>query len=372
MFLEQVVTQLLEHLPLAPEEVPAALDLCAAPGGKSTHLRSLLPDESLLVANEVIRSRAHILCENLTKWGHPGTVITRNDPADFGALPSCFDLILTDVPCSGEGMFRKEPAALEAWSTQNVLLCQQRQRRIVADVWPSLKPGGLLIYSTCTYNTAENEENIRWICRELGAEAVALEVPDEWHLTGNLLSGESFPVYRFFPHLTRGEGFFLAVVRRHSPIPAQSATPPSASRRTKEQSHPMSRPWLQQPAEYEWVLRGTRYTARLRRHRALTEQLERSLHVLQAGVEVGEVKGKDLVPSHALAMSSALCPDAFEHIPLDGAQATAYLRREALVLPPDAPSGYLLVTHQGVPLGFVKNIGNRANNLYPSEWRIRM
>lgn len=173
-----------------------ARPLCRS-GRKSTHARSVLPEGSLLVANEVIRNRSQILAENLTKWGHPDVVVTNNDPADFSALPSFFDVILTDVPCSGEGMFRKDPVAVEEWSPENVEICWQRQRRIIADVWPSLKPGGILIYSTCTYNTKEDEENVRWIQQEFGAESLAVDIREEWNITGNLLCGESASVYHF-------------------------------------------------------------------------------------------------------------------------------------------------------------------------------
>lgn len=207
MFVEQVLRQ---HV----TKPVVMLDLCAAPGGKSTHARSVLPEGSLLVANEVIRNRSQILAENLTKWGHPDVVVTNNDPADFSALPSFFDVILTDVPCSGEGMFRKDPVAVEEWSPENVEICWQRQRRIIADVWPSLKPGGILIYSTCTYNTKEDEENVRWILQEFGAESLAVDIREEWNITGNLLCGESASVYHFFPHKTKGEGFFLSVLRK--------------------------------------------------------------------------------------------------------------------------------------------------------------
>lgn len=208
MFVEQALKQYMG------EEPVVMLDLCAAPGGKSTHIRSLLPDNSLLIANEVIRNRSQILAENLTKWGHPDVVVTNSDPSDFTPLEDFFDVILTDVPCSGEGMFRKDPVAISEWSPENVEICRQRQRRIIADIWPCLKPGGILIYSTCTYNTKENEENIRWIRDEFGAEVLPLDVAEEWNITGNLLQGESFPVYRFLPHKTQGEGFFLAVLRK--------------------------------------------------------------------------------------------------------------------------------------------------------------
>lgn len=159
------------------------------------------------MANEVIRNRSQILAENLTKWGHPDVVVTNNDPSDFSRIGSFFDVILADVPCSGEGMFRKDPGAIEEWSPENVEICWQRQRRIITDIWPCLKPGGILIYSTCTYNTREDEENIAWIRQEFGAEPLPLTVPEEWNITGGLLVGADAPVYRFLPHKTQGEGF---------------------------------------------------------------------------------------------------------------------------------------------------------------------
>ena len=208
MFVEQVLRNYTADTPLR------MLDLCAAPGGKSTHARSVLPAGSLLVANEVMRNRSQILAENLIKWGYPEVVVTNNDPSDFTQLTAYFDVILTDVPCSGEGMFRKDPVAIDEWSVENVETCWQRQRRIIKDIWPALKPGGILIYSTCTYNTLENEENVQWIIDNFGAEVLSIPTPDEWNITGNLLTGADFPVYRFIPSRTRGEGFFLAAIRK--------------------------------------------------------------------------------------------------------------------------------------------------------------
>lgn len=321
MFIEQAIGQCVDRRPVV------ALDLCAAPGGKSTHLRSLLAEGSLLVANEVIRNRSRILSENLVKWGHPDVMVTNNDPADFKKLEGLFDLIVADVPCSGEGMFRKDPGAVEEWSLENVEICWQRQRRIIADIWPALKPGGVLIYSTCTYNTKENEENIRWITEEFGAEVLVVDVPSEWNITGNLL-GEEFPVYRFLPHKTLGEGFFLAALRKADGDSRYFSDPKAT--------------------------------------------LRKSLRVVQDfGVETGQQKGKDIIPSHAEAVSITLQEGKYSAYELTYEQAIAYLRKEAIVLPADTPRGHLLVTYKQVPLGFVKNIGNRANNLYPQEWRIR-
>ncbi len=379
MFVEQALRQYMSTAPVV------ALDLCAAPGGKSTHVRSLLPEGSLLVANEVIRNRSQILAENLTKWGHPDVVVTNNDPADFAPLTSFFDVILTDVPCSGEGMFRKDPVAVSEWSPENVDVCWQRQRRILSDIWPCLKPGGLLVYSTCTYNTKEDEENIRWMRDTFGAEILPLDIPADWNITGNLLAGEDFPVYRFLPHRTRGEGFFLALLRKSEqeeegleenfqPSRRKSATScgkkKQASAISKEQLA-LVRRWLLSPDDYELSVVGTSVTAFPKAYLSELSSLQQSLRVIQSGVPLAEAKGKDLIPHHALAMSRLLCTDAFSREEVTYEQAIAYLRKEAIVLSAAAPRGYVLLTYKDVPLGFVKNIGNRANNLYPQEWRIR-
>lgn len=379
MFVEQALRQYMGTDPVV------ALDLCAAPGGKSTHVRSLLPEGSLLVANEVIRNRSQILAENLTKWGHPDVVVTNNDPADFSPLTAFFDVILTDVPCSGEGMFRKDPVAVSEWSPENVDVCWQRQRRILSDIWPCLKPGGLLVYSTCTYNTKEDEENIRWMRDTFGAEILPLDIPADWNITGNLLAGEDFPVYRFLPHRTQGEGFFLALLRKpeqeeegleenFQPSRRKSAAScgkkKQASAISKEQLA-LVRRWLLSPDDYELSVVGTSVTAFPKAYLSELSSLQQSLRVIQSGVSLAEAKGKDLIPHHALAMSCLLCTDAFSREEVAYEQAIAYLRKEAIVLSAAAPRGYVLLTYKDVPLGFVKNIGNRANNLYPQEWRIR-
>lgn len=390
MFVEQVLRQYVT-------KPVVMLDLCAAPGGKSTHARSVLPEGSLLVANEVIRNRSRILAENLTKWGHPDVVVTNNDPADFSSLPSFFDVMLADVPCSGEGMFRKDPTAIEEWSPGNVEICRQRQRRIIADSWPSLNPGGILIYSTCTYNTKEDEENVRWIQREFGAEPLALKIGESWNITGNLLpdepiataSFEKIPAYHFFPHKTKGEGFFLAALRK-PPTTEETATAFSCSKdkaAKKKERKGRTLPWLvskehlsiaenwlneEKSAEYELSVEETRIQAFPQQYSGELTAMKQNLKIISAGVTVGEVRGKDLIPGHALAMSAALLrTGAFAREDITYEQAIAYLRKEAIALPTTAPRGYVLLTYRNIPLGFVKNIGNRANNLYPQEWRIR-
>lgn len=361
MFVGEAVRQLLSSPALT-------LDLCAAPGGKSTHLLSVLPAGSLLVGNEVIRSRSCILAENITKWGIPDCVVTNNDPKDFGALRELFDLIVADMPCSGEGMFRKDPAGREEWSVANVRHCAARQRRIIHDVWDALKPGGLLIYSTCTFNTEENEENIAYIAETFGAETVPLDVPSEWGVCG-ALSG-TLPLYRFFPHRTKGEGFCLAVLRK----PGEEE---HATRRKLRQKHipqpipAQAKEWLTEPEAYHFERIGDMVRGIPSAYRETVQLLGEQLHVLSAGVTIGEVKGKDVLPSPALAFSTAIRRNAFVYVDVSREEAIRYLQNEALTLPGDVPRGFTLVTYRDVPLGFVKNLGTRANNLYPNEWRIR-
>ena len=297
-----------------------ALDLCAAPGGKSTALRSVLPDEWLLVSNEPIRKRAQILNENMEKWGHPNCLVTNNYPQDFlrSGLKETFDLILCDVPCSGEGMFRKDPAAISEWSPQNVERCWQLQRQIVGDIWPCLRSGGVMIYSTCTFNTKENEENVKWILENFDAELIVIPTLPDWGICGSLLEGFDAPVYRFIPGLTRSEGLFVAVLRKKGDEEDRGGT-----KKTK----------------------------------AITTALAR-LNKMESS-------------PCAEALSTTFDPSRHTVVELDYNTAIAYLRREAIVLPPDTPRGIVVVTYQGHPLGIAKNIGSRANNLYPREWAIK-
>lgn len=365
MFLEQAIKTHV-HAPVC------CLDLCAAPGGKSTHLISLLPEGSLLVSNEVIRTRSHILAENTVKWGNPNVIVTNNDPEDIGRLTHLFDVIVTDVPCSGEGMFRKDPESIQEWSEVNVKLCASRQRRILHDVWDALKPGGLLIYSTCTYNTEENEENINFIVQELGAEALFIPTQDEWQITGALK--HNHPVYRFFPHRTKGEGFFLAALRKAD---APVETIRSHAKNKKEKGKPVPlipsvvKEWLNAPSSFEFEMQGSYIQAIPTLHLPVYRLIADSLKIVSAGIRLCEIKGKDLIPEHHLALSTALNKEAFLTTSLNWDDAIRYLRKEALFLPDDTPKGYVLVTYNTFPLGFVKQLGNRANNLYPQEWRIR-
>ena len=348
------IGELFRHaFPQAKRESLRVLDLCAAPGGKSTHLVSLLSPDSLLVSNEVMRQRAAILADNLTLWGQPNVMVTNNDPSDFDRLPGYFDLMLADAPCSGEGMFRKDETAIAEWSPDTVQLCAARQRRILADSWPALRPGGTLIYSTCTFNHLEDEDNTDWICRELGGECLSQR--------------------HFLPGTDRGEGFYCSLIRKNGdavrkPLrTVRSKTPADAPAKEAER--------LLLPG---CTLRDkvTRDGARLLKAfpEALSEEMEalaRQLSVLRSGTAVATVKGRDLVPEADLAYATVFNREAYPAVELDRETALRYLAHEALSFP-ERPKGYLTLCFEGLPLGFIKNLGNRSNTLHPLSRRIRM
>lgn len=368
MFLEQAIRSWVK-------EPVIALDLCAAPGGKSTHMASLIPTGSLLVSNEVIRTRANILSENIIKWGNPAVMVTNNDPAEIGMINDFFDIIITDVPCSGEGMFRKDKTAITEWSAANVKLCAERQQRIIADIWPSLKPGGLLVYSTCTYNTLENEENIHWIEETFGAETLPIPIESSWNI--DQAKKYTSPVYRFWPHRVNGEGFFMAILRKPDTYEKSSAKKTSFKNKGKQSILPekaltVVHSWLDSPEKFRIIFENGNIFAVPAENLPQVSFLKEKLKCLHYGIRIGEIKGKDIIPGHSLAMSTHLNTNAFPQLEVDKETAITYLRKEALFnLPPDCPKGYVLITYQSKPLGFAKNIGNRANNLYPQEWRIR-
>lgn len=362
-YVQEASSMFLEHALRSVVHGPVRmLDLCAAPGGKSTLAASVLEEGSLLVANEIQRGRARILAENLIKWAHDGVMVTSNSPLQIGNSGLQFDVMLTDVPCSGEGMFRKDDEAVADWSPAAVDMCVARQREILTDVWPALKPGGYLIYSTCTFNVHEDEENVQWIASELGAKPVALDVPAEWNISG-ACKGFDLPVYHFFPHRTRGEGFFLAVLQKDGDASAAWKSVPV----TRECSE--CREWIKDGYSLEMDCGSV--IARPKALAADMKAVQSKLYALVKGTEVAVSKGKDLQPAHALALSAALSPTAFRQVDLDLQQALDYLHGDALRLPTDVRD-YVLLRFGGAPLGFVKNLGNRANNLYPQEWRIRM
>lgn len=355
----QLLDAVLQALDLPEQAV--VLDLCAAPGGKSTLIASHLNSNGLLVSNEVIHQRAKVLKENLTKWGAPNTIVTNNDPADFARVPHTFDCIVVDAPCSGEGMFRKDHAARDEWSQNNVDLCSARQRRIVMDVWDSLKPGGFLVYSTCTFNAQENEENIAWFARELDAEIVALPLafakPDRTN-TG----------WYALPNELDTEGFYLSVLQKR-----EGHSPRSKPVKNQQLSFVKDTAFLQPfltPADW-LILQWQDFVFALPpAFQELAFQLHQQLRVIKLGTELGETTRKGLLPNEALALNPFVRSNAIPRLELTRDEALAYLHGDTFSIP--GTHGFQLMAFQQEPLGWIKHLGNRFNNLYPKEWRIRM
>ena len=378
MFLSHVVNTLVgdSAAPLL------ALDACAAPGGKTTALIDALPDGSVVVANEYVPKRAAILKENIIKWGYPGVVVTRDDTARIARACRDFDVVVADVPCSGEGMMRKDKTAVEQWSPSLVDECVARQREIVVNLWDAVVPGGYLIYSTCTFNRKENELMVEHMVRDIGAESVRIQVEPDWNITPGI--DTSCHCYRFLPGLTRGEGLFMAVLRKpgeaergkglgrggKKPAGKKASRRPSAAAVNVRDVAAAAGKWLSRDGGYELTVDEGRVNAVPGNMSALSCALSERLNVIHHGVCVGEIKGGAIIPSQSLAMSQALSIDAFPRVELSREAALDYLRREALTLPDGTPKGFVLVCYESYPLGFVKNLGSRANNLYPSEWRV--
>lgn len=360
MFIYHVIKSLI-HEPVM------YLDLCAAPGGKTTAAMQALPRGSVIVANEIVPPRAHVLRENVIKWGNPACMVTCDSPKTLGTLTNAFDVIAADVPCSGEGMFRKDDKAVQQWSTSLVKQCATRQQTILADVWNALKPGGLLIYSTCTYNLEENEDIVNYIINQLGASAVEVPVETSWKIHPAI--GSDQPCYRFMPHTTRGEGLFMCVLQKNS-----HSAPFNNARRDKRKNKKSSQLI---PAEIKkWVTGDNDFLEQdgkiVSLPRNIKEKIEidtTNFHIIKPfGITICEIKGKKIVPHHELAMSTILQAEYFSQCEVDYPTSISFLRGEALTI--NAPRGYVLITHKSTPLGFVNNLGNRANNIYPKQWRI--
>lgn len=356
-------------LSVMPDRPLVMLDACAAPGGKTTAALAALPPGSVMVANEFTPSRVAPLAENLARWGNPDAVVTSQPVGKLARLaPAAFDIVAVDAPCSGEGMMRKDADARSQWTDGLTRSCAALQREILADAWTALRPGGYLIYSTCTFNTRENEENHAWLVTEFGAEPVEIPVDSSWGIAGAI--GSSLPAMRFIPGLVRGEGLFAAVVRKPGTLPENAGGTRNTGRRTgnnrdKHAASPVSA-WLAEPSAFTVRERGDSLDLM-----PVSPLLPQEIAAIcRPAVCAATVKGRDIIPDTSLAWSSALRPDAFPTVDVDTATAVAFLRREALRLPDGAPRGIVMLGHAGLPLGFVKNLGNRANNLHRASWRI--
>ena len=343
------------------------LDLCAAPGGKSTHIASLLDKDSLLISNEVIRARATILDENMTRWGHMNTWVTANDPRDFGRLHGYFDVVVADAPCSGSGLFRKDKMALEEWSNANVQLCSERQQRILADIWPAIKQDGILIYATCSYSRQEDEDILDWLASQFEADAINVDIPAEWGIV-EMKSNKGLTGYRFFPDKVNGEGFFIAAVRKKD----------SSGQEYYPRFKSGHNPKIQLQAGYLLANNNVlfmqtgkeEYCALLPDHEQDWQLLQKLVYFRKTGLRLGQPAGKDWLPAHDVALSI----DAAASLPginVTREQALHFLRREDPGIG-TINKGWMVVRYNGLGLGWIKSLGNRINNYLPKHWRIRM
>ena len=364
MFLQEAIKQSCDLN--KPKRV---LDLCAAPGGKSTLIQSIICENSLLVCNELIKTRANILAENITKWGAANVVVTNNDAKDFQRLPSFFDLIVVDAPCSGSGLFRKDPEAIKEWSLNNVQLCSQRQQRILADVMIALKPGGILIYSTCSYSTEEDETISDWMLENYDLTSEKLKIKNDWNIIETISPVSNAYGYRFYPDKVRGEGFFIAVFKK------TAASLPSREIKLKTKSANLTKPELeiahtciQHPDKFtfiKWqeevlVIPAAIYEPFL--------QLQAALYIKKAGVKLGSIIRNEMVPHHDWALST-IKNNTLQSVELGEQTALDYLRRKGIEINTDT-KGWALVTYKKLSLGLVKILPNRINNYYPRDWRI--
>lgn len=370
MFLEQLFKQVI--LKELGSEI-AVLDLCAAPGGKTTHISALVGRESLVVANETISQRSKILEENVIKWGLGNTIVTSSDPKQFGNLTQCFDVLSIDAPCSGEGMFRRVEDAVNEWSAANVELCVQRQRRIISDSYNSLKEGGFLIFSTCTFNRKENEENLEWIFDNFDVESVNIEVPEAWGVTKTITKGING--FRFYPHKCKGEGMFISIMRKKEVGESTKVTQrknyksryvPALSKEVK-----LLEKWLKNDIPYSFI-KDEKGMVKIfnKNYLELFKNLEQYAKIVYEGVEVGQFFKDDFKPSHPLALFvGAEFANNINVVKVTKDDALDYVRKKDIDYA-QFEIGLNLVTYENYPLGFIKRVAKRCNNLYPKEFRI--
>ena len=368
MFLEQVFTQL-----FSKEENLTVLDLCAAPGGKSTHIASLINNKSVLVANEVIASRANILKENIIKQGKGNVIVTSSDSKYFGELKELFDCIIIDAPCSGEGLFRKDPDAVNEWSLDQAHYCSIRQQQILKDVIPCLKQNGILIYSTCTFNPEENELQLKWLKEKHGFSGIELKTESNWNVEE--WNDENLYGYRFLPSKIKGEGFFLAVLRKNE---SNSSSETSSNNNfiswmpelCNEKEVSSIKNWVKK-IESENIYRWKEnYFLLSNEQLKMMNELSDRVKIIYAGVELASKKHNEFIPSPALALYEQINIPAFNNLNLSKELALSFLRKDSLQIQSE-DKGWMLTLFNNHPLGWVKSLGNRMNNYFPMEWRIK-
>ena len=364
MFIATIVEQITDKKPVK------ALDLCAAPGGKTTLLASALPEGSIVVSNEVIKTRASILRENAIKWGTGNIIVTNNDPTAFGDLHNLFDLIMIDAPCSGEGLLRKNDIALNEWSRENVELCSARQKRIISDVWESLKPGGILIYSTCTYNRKENEDNLAWIHANYEVENFDIEISPGWNIITTDTNG--LKGFRFLPGKIKGEGFFVTVLRKikEGKQPLFPASKKHGFQLAQKKEMDIVKHMVKQDTSMSYINHNGCMGIMPDEMYNLVNYLGGKLHIVHSYTPLAEIKGKDIIPRPECATSVFLEKNNCQLVELSLEDAIRFLRKDDFN--PGAENGWNLACFKNIPLGWFKQMPNRINNYYPVEWRIKM
>lgn len=356
MLIEQVFQQYLNT-----DSAMRILDICAAPGGKSTHIMSLINEQSYLVSNEIISNRSNILMENIIKWGMGNALVTNSDPSKFAYLKNHFDLILVDAPCSGEGLFRKNPDACAEWSEKNCAICVHRQRDIFRTMWECLKEGGIMIYSTCTYNPEENERNLAALQEEFNFDVLPLALKEEWQIQE--VKFNSILGYQFLPHKSKGEGFYLSIIQKPGILVHKEG-------KIKNRNH-LFKSFLNESSADKFDVKHVHNRDYFMPNNMSDDfDAYKSLHIKHAGVCIGEEINKKLIPDHSLALFAGLNASSFPRIDLEEKSALNYLAKRDFAI--DGPLGWNIVTFENAPLGFIKNMGNRFNNYYPNEWKIRM
>jgi 16S rRNA C967 or C1407 C5-methylase (RsmB/RsmF family)/NOL1/NOP2/fmu family ribosome biogenesis protein len=346
------------------------LDACAAPGGKSTHLLSVISADSLLVSNEVIKARVSILLENTSKWGHHNHIITNNDTSNFTKMDNAFDALVIDAPCSGSGLFRKDVAAMDEWSVDNVNLCNQRQQRILHDLVPSLKPNGILIYSTCSYSTAENETIADEII-SMGFTSIALPIESSWGITATQSSKHNAHGYRCMPYLTMGEGFYIACFIKngddnYSENNYNKRSNNDVFKTLDKKTNALLNNFVDDVSDV-FLYNDSLHQYPIK-HLPMLQKIAKHLYIKKAGLCLGQIVGTDVLPHHDWAMSIR-APNKYASVAIDTETALTYLRKNLFTLT-NAPKGWILLTYNGIGLGWVKNLGNRLNNYYPTNYRL--
>ncbi|MFM2327492.1 MAG: hypothetical protein RIR31_1694, partial [Bacteroidota bacterium] len=326
--------------------------------------------ESLLVSNEVIKTRVNVLSENITKWGAANVIVTNNDPKDFMRLQNYFDVIVADAPCSGSGLFRKDAAAIDEWSLNNVQLCSQRQQRILADVMPSLKQNGVLIYSTCSYSTEEDEIICDWIVKEFKVESLKLKVEESWGIIETISENEGAYGYRFYPDKVKGEGFFIAAFRKtqNEDFLLQEKKQKNGAEKISKADIETIKPWLKNGEDYFFIKQNEEIIALPIHLQTDLAAIQSSLYIKKAGIRMGGIIREELIPHHELAISTVITPTVAS-VEVDFETALQYLRKQEIKI--DCKNkGWTVVKYQQLSLGWVKILPNRINNYYPKEWRI--